>query len=298
MKIKPTSDISRRPGPILERAKYKANELRTLLLYYLPHSLTGLLPKSYVENFNLLSSAIYSMLKESISEEDISDAEAKLHRFADDFELLYGKENVTINLHLLRHIANAVRHNGPLWAQSMFGFESSNGTLAITNSTKNILHEVARKLNLECSLEAAKEMLQDLTVEGKQTIENFHNQLSIFEKFGLKVNSNRMAFYKSVMIRGKKYSSQKSKIIATTDCFVCAKDGSMGTIKYFFTTQNTVYALVSIFEAVGKCYHLPEVEDASVNKILHISEIVAKLMFMQIMNKNIVARIPNKYEKT
>lgn len=55
--IKPITEITRKPGPISKRQDYKANELRTLLLYYLRYCLVGLLNKRYVDHFQLFSFA-------------------------------------------------------------------------------------------------------------------------------------------------------------------------------------------------------------------------------------------------
>lgn len=69
--IKPISEITRKPRSILERKDFKANEFRTLLLYYLRYCLEDLLPMRYINHFQLLSSAVYSLLEEKISQENI-----------------------------------------------------------------------------------------------------------------------------------------------------------------------------------------------------------------------------------
>lgn len=90
--IKPIFEISRKPRCILKRDSFKANEFRSLLLYYIHPTLSGhnLQKKCYVDHFQLLSSAIYSLLREKIPLEDILIAEDKLNQFADEYEHLYG----------------------------------------------------------------------------------------------------------------------------------------------------------------------------------------------------------------
>lgn len=110
--IKPTSQITRKPRSIFERADYKANEVRSLLLYYLRYSLSGVLKNCYINNFHLLSSATYMLLKDRISKEGVDIAEKRLIEFANGFEKLYGPSNVTLNVHLVRHIGSAVRNLG------------------------------------------------------------------------------------------------------------------------------------------------------------------------------------------
>lgn len=60
-----------------------------------------------------------------------------LENFANQFENLYGKEAVTMNVHLVLHYASAVKQSGPMWCHSMFGFEKNIGVLSkgVTNST-------------------------------------------------------------------------------------------------------------------------------------------------------------------
>lgn len=144
--IKPVSEITRQPKSIFKRGEYKANEYRSLLLYYLPVSLNGLLSNRYIEHFRLLSSGTYMLYKAKISYEEIEQSQLMLTRFADEFEDLYGKSNVTMNVHLTRHIATTVENLGPLWAQSAYAFEANNGVISKSNTfTKDILHQLAWK---------------------------------------------------------------------------------------------------------------------------------------------------------
>lgn len=49
--LKPCQFISRKPQGLKKGGSYKANELRTLLLYYLPVCLRGILSKTYLDHF-------------------------------------------------------------------------------------------------------------------------------------------------------------------------------------------------------------------------------------------------------
>lgn len=142
--IKPSSAIGVRPQSIFNRNNYKAKNYRALLLFYLRCCLSGYLDKKLIDHFQLLSSAIYILLKEKITNDEINEAEKKLHEFVKSFEIFYGQHNVTMNLHLLQHISESVRHCGPLWSNSAFSFESNNGELIRSNNAKlNILHSMA-----------------------------------------------------------------------------------------------------------------------------------------------------------
>lgn len=73
------------------------------------------------------------MSKEKVSFQCVEEAHLKLNEFADSFENLYGKNNVTINIHLVRHLADVVKNLGPLWAHSAYGFEANNGIVVDGN---------------------------------------------------------------------------------------------------------------------------------------------------------------------
>lgn len=303
IKIKPNSNISRKPRPLSERSKYKANEYRNLLLFYLPHSLQDLLPKKYINNFKLLSSSIYTLLKKEITLEEIDISEIKLHQFADEYELLYGADKVTTNVHLLRHIANSVRFHGPLWTQSAFGFESNNGTLVKTNSKKNILHSMAWKYSMKFSLSMSVEIEKksNVKVHGKQKIGI--NQLSKDEQYVLRDfdslnETGYLTIYKSVEVHEEKYTSINSREVATIDYVVKTKQNAICSIKYFFVYRNTLYAMIELFKIVGTTDHLNEVELSGKFEAIPFSEIEEKLIYMNIRNENIVSSIPNDYEKT
>lgn len=82
--------IKRKPRSLEERKNYKANEISGMLLYYLRVCLNGILPKRYLDNFQLLSSSIYKLLETRISNKDLDETENKLNQFVNEFELLYG----------------------------------------------------------------------------------------------------------------------------------------------------------------------------------------------------------------
>lgn len=178
--IKPPSEVARKPRSIFEKANYKANDYRSLLLYYLPYSLNGLLKKCYVEDFQLLSSAIYMLLEERIPIQNITEAENRLIQYANEYEKLYGKHNVTMNLHLIRHIGAAVRNLGPLWAQSAFAMEGNNGILVETAAKNKILHSIAWKYIAKSSLRSMNDNdnCHKISVGGQKNINLNPNQLS------------------------------------------------------------------------------------------------------------------------
>lgn len=307
--IKPTSNITRKPRSIiLERANFKANEYRSLLLYYLRYCLPGLLPMDFVHHFQLLSASIYLLLQDTISEDEIAKAENMLIRFADEFETKYGKNSVTMNVHLLRHISNAVRNLGPLWAQSVFGFETNNGVLVQSaNGSKRLVEEMAEKYILKRTLALLQNKENQQIIDSTSCIFTGNGKLisltdveqSTFNKYGIELELNgKIHAWNRMIFNGNIYTSIKYKETSSIDYFVKFNDISSGIVQFFFNYNNVSYALVEKFKLCVNIDHLQEVESTSKFSIQKISDIYDKLMFMQINNRKIVTRIPNYHEKT
>lgn len=124
VELKPITRIRHKPRSILDRAFFTANDYRSLLWYYLRFALSGLLPRDLISYFALLSEATYTLSQARITTAQIRRAGEMLDEFANGFQHFYGKNFVTINVHLLRHYAKSVFNTGPLWSHSMNTFES------------------------------------------------------------------------------------------------------------------------------------------------------------------------------
>lgn len=170
--IKPCQFISRLPRSLENRRSFKASEYRSLLLYYLPVCLRGILKKKYLDHFNLLSSSIYKLLGTNITSDDLNAIEENLKTFVEQYEELYGKNNMKMNVHLILHLTSSVKYLGPLWSISMFAFESNNAmfgqcvkgntdiiaqiTTKYVISKSNQKNHLCKKKTEICDLEAGK----------------------------------------------------------------------------------------------------------------------------------------------
>lgn len=298
--IRPTFEITRKPRSISDRDNFKANEYRSLLLYYTRHSLYGLLSARYIDHFQLLSSATYTLLLEKISLDDISMAECKLEQFADEFEDLYGSKNVTLNIHLLRHIGTSVRNLGPLWSQSAFGFETNNGVLVKTTAKKCILHNITWKYCTKVGFNKGSgddSLNSDITIGGKRDIRlNNHEADAMKEIFH---ENTIQTVYEFAMMHGKKFGSKKSKkMTASDDFFIQTKDELYGAVQFYVLADTNLFALVIIYEIVDSVDHLIEVKPTSSHKAIEFNQIKRKMIYMKIRDKEIITAIPNRYEKT
>ena len=131
---------------------YKASMFRTFFLYLFP-VLENVLPQVYFRHVCNLSYAIYALLQEQISVEDVIKVGVLLKYVVLDFESLYGKKNVGINVHFLTHLSQSVIDWGCLWSTSTFIPESFNGELlTLCKGTQNLIKQMASNYMLKSVL--------------------------------------------------------------------------------------------------------------------------------------------------
>ena len=96
--------------------------------------------------FGLLSKAIFLLSQDSITEEDINEAERCLVDFVTRFQHRYGPENMLFNVHMLLHLPRAVRKWGGLQIHSTFPFESLNGKFKkYIKSAKGAINQIVER---------------------------------------------------------------------------------------------------------------------------------------------------------
>lgn len=301
VKIKPVSEITRKPRSLFSRGDFKANEYRSLLYYYLWYALDGLLDKKYIKHFKLLSSAIYTLPEKTISQESIEEAEIKLIEYVNNFEILYGKSNVTMNLHLLKHVAMQVANLGPLWCQSAFAFEANNGNVVKSiKSTKDIIHQLTWKYLMKEKVKAKKgpDCVDDYSIGNGRKMIISRAEKDIFNNDSVEIQSNILTIYKKVVIRGVKYTSQQLNEISTIDYFIRLKYGRIGAIKYFTVLNCTLYALVDIYKVLHKDNHFFQTVRSNDQDLVKIINIAEKAIDMKFGIRECITFIPNKFEKT
>lgn len=159
--IKPLKAFSIKPRSIEEKEYWKAHEFKDWLLYYAVPSLTGILKSVYLNHLTLLSEAIFIFLQSKITRVEYEKASNNLISFVTEFQKLYGEENMTNNVHLLKHLPKCVTDCGPLWAYSNFCFENNNGSLVKhVHGTTDVLHQIASKYEFNNSLNRLKIMCE------------------------------------------------------------------------------------------------------------------------------------------
>lgn len=128
-KICPPKEISRLPQSLNDRKFWKGSEWRSFLLFYSLPVLHGYLQTKYLNHWFLLVFSIHCLLQNKVHRCQLDNINMTLCKFIIFTEELYGKENITFNMHQLYHLVNSVKDFGPLWNVSSFIFEGNNGAL-------------------------------------------------------------------------------------------------------------------------------------------------------------------------
>ena len=155
--ICPPYMVSRLPRKLSAKDHWKASEYRSWLLFYAVPCLRGKLEATYLLHFSTLVEAVYILLGEGITENDLQGAESLLCAFVKHSEELYGMSVMGLNFHNLTHLVSCVRQWGPLWAWSCFCFESFNGELKKSvHGTGNVCRQIFWAMQVQKKLETEK----------------------------------------------------------------------------------------------------------------------------------------------
>ena len=108
--------------------------------------LKGILPSRYLRHHCLLVSAVHLLLQDKISRQDLTDATYYLGGYCVQFAVLYTKQKVFFNVHLLLHLGKCVFMSGPIFCFSAFSSESANGRLVqLVKGSRGVLSQIAAK---------------------------------------------------------------------------------------------------------------------------------------------------------
>ena len=170
LNMKPSNQITRLPRKLEGNLSHlKASELQHWLLYYSIPSVQSFLPEEYLDNLCFLVNGIYLLLADSLTNEEIDQAEMSLAKFQISFQHLYGPENCGLNVHNIGcHLADYVRRHGPLWAWSCFGFEDVNGIML---KSAHGTGDVSR--NLLSTMFAHKQLCKEVHMIEDETVKEF-----------------------------------------------------------------------------------------------------------------------------
>lgn len=281
LQLKPTNNFRRFPRSILDISDFKASEVMDLVFYYLRYSLVGLLETKILKNFEKLSGGCYILCKEAMSIVEKKRGCDYLIEFADEFEEIYGRGAVTMNIHLLRHYQNMIDHCGPLWAYSLFAFENNIGILkSKVNGTTDYLDQIAKSYAAsktpydECVKPAVN---RGIELKNKSVIE-----------------SKNITVWSTLIMNGTRYTSLRSNPNKSIDYFIRTTDQKIGKIQYFFY-QGTVFLLyLKSFQNL----HWVEIDSTDVYEVRKCCEIKKKMLYFKVGVREWITEEPNQYSRS
>lgn len=141
-------EFSRKPRAVQFLDTWKATEFRQFLLYTGPVVLKAVLPNPYYSHFMSLHFAVSLLCGKHTYKKYNAYANSLLKYFVDSFPKLYGKEQMSYNVHGLVHLATDAYNLGPLDTYSAFRFENHLGVLKRTlNSTNRPLEQIYNRIS-------------------------------------------------------------------------------------------------------------------------------------------------------
>lgn len=144
--LRPPSALTRLPRSLKYREKFTASEHRAFLLFYGPVVMHGIVATKLLSHFALLSGAMFLLMQKSISHAQIEYAGKLLVLYVTLYEIYYGTEYMTYNIHLLLHTVNATINLGPSWTHTCYPFEGKNRyLLQLAKSPLEVAKGVARR---------------------------------------------------------------------------------------------------------------------------------------------------------
>lgn len=270
LEIKPLSNITRMPRPISDRFHWKANEWRNWLLFYSLPCLLGILPKKYLNHFGFFVTAIFMLLKDNITHEEIDFANDLLIHFVTSYLELYDSINMTINVHLLSHLGKYVSLWGPLWTYSAFVFENGNGSLLnlikgargmgvqivnkylqqktipkltrnflVDNEVLNYCNDLTTFLHVKHAQNSSEGNVTLLGKPIKKTLTE--EELLVFKRNNLAPTSE--FFNKIIYKKMKFYCSLYKRPTRTNDCVALLTSGAYIFIERLIIIENKVFVL-------------------------------------------------------
>lgn len=255
--LKPTTQFRHKPRPIYDRNFFTANEYRSLLWYYLPFALSGLLGKELVKHFVLLSDATYILCKAQIKKTEVHRAGIMLSKFASMFEYYYGKNAVTINVHMLRHYSMSVINSGPMWCHSMFAFESNIGEIKRSfNCTVDVVEQIAFNYSIRAAQQHESKFKDASTPQilrpKLKTVTSEQENILLESGINFQKDSKFM-IGQEMSWKSRVYKSTSSVTTKSVDYFIQVSDGSIGSIELFVQFEKPwillkKYEIIKIFE--------------------------------------------------
>lgn len=255
------------------------------LLYYSRFAFNNLLPTAVMKHFELLSAATFVLCRSNITLSELNQACTMLIKFTDDFEKIYGPGSITMNIHLLRHYENMIRNCGPIWANSLFGFEAKIGEVKqLVSGKTDVLVQISEKYiakqlimqNVDTEEEKITRLCQIKTIKLTERIK------TILSSHGINLPvKDDMCIARRLKMKGVTYTSMLSSETKSADFFLEMCDGSLGIAEFYFNMNDTFFVLLNNYKINCVHYHLREVENIKSARIIKCRDIKRKVLYLK-----------------
>ena len=127
-------------------AQLTADQWKNWICIFSPYCLFGILPQQDWLCWWLFVRACHIICKKTISLSECRQAQTFIVEYCKQFETLYGKETLVINMHLACHLEACILDYGPANQFWCFGFERFNGILgSYPNNHQNVSVTMMKK---------------------------------------------------------------------------------------------------------------------------------------------------------
>ena len=124
----------------------------------------------------LFSHAVFILLKDNITSQDLNIAENCLIEFVEKFQILYYLRHCTLNLHQLIHLVDQVRQLGALWTHACFTFEDKvRVILKFIHGSQSIDSQIVTAVSFTQKI---PELIENFVFNESDGVENLKDQLS------------------------------------------------------------------------------------------------------------------------
>lgn len=275
--------------------------------------------------------AIHILTRTPISAIELNKAHLLLLSIVEEFEQIYGLENMVYNVHLLIHTATCVEKNGPLFCYSNYATEDYLGHLInMVHGNTDVLMQVSDRYLLQKNLDFH---LNNSTRAEKYHEQIKHRQFKVITKLGdnlflgkaqvvnqtfcnwirnsLNLNNiEQICSYRAVFVNSKMYfesATVKTAQKRTCDSFVCVpSDDIFGEIQCILKINNELYFVVqkkyqAKLQAQDLNSFMIELEESPDNDrfLMHPNTVKmqSKYAFMKTDNMIVCSEFPNLYER-
>lgn len=236
-------------------------------------------------------------MSKKITTDEIKLACEMLKKFCDEFEMIYGRGAMTMNLHLLNHFHEMILNCGPLWCYNLFPFENNIGKLkefvcGHTDVLKQIAMKYSRSRNSECATNERLNTTNYIEAYGPIKIILKQEHISIFEVNGCSIDVQIWARAKKngIIFTSKNYKQTKS-----VDFFVELEDGQIGAVEFYFGEKLMPKLLLEVYEKTYRNFHWTEVKSTQSHEIHPIKSIKQKILFLKAGTIEYITNEPDMY---